>query len=682
MNRCRFFHRLVFLLFGLGLGVGCSAKRPAQERLPLAEIPPIQAYVFHGRVISGPNSPVAGAEVTLYGTKGTTRQLASDAEGQFQFALDEDFAWHTHVVAKKDGQVSPYLHLYPEEDLTAELRLGEPSTVTGLVTLDDGAPAAGATVWLAPEKGYGTSIAEGVTDAAGNYQIAGAAPGVYAVHLAHERFTLTKRDDPLAHEGPTVNLEVNGTTARDLDVVENAFISGKLIGPNGGPVAGQKISSTWDSWNHPLTSFETDEKGNFSGYLPPWHGDRSFRVEHPTLGFGMLKVPPLRPGQRLEGLEEQLSGMMRLTGIVTGVNDEPVPGVRVHQAETDGAGRYDTGWIYLDEPGGYTRVDFSPPGQYTFQGPPRIPSLAVDSAGNPVMYGNKFIVLQSIHGQTHEFPIRLIPMKSRKLRGAVLDEFGQPLANATVLVFQGDALTEQWIAALVPEIPREPEPRRKNWRWSPPQGSAFLMDRMTTDSRGRWETTVFPVPISMDCIGRPMAEPLQHTVAVMDQVKAQSGISRVYLQQETEGPVDIDVRLQPVNGREMVGVAVRDRHGQPLPGIAWILNCDYGYLESDPEGIVTVPRIAMTIDLALKDTRYCIIDVTTTGIIERAPSPAEDSAGEWVGSFERDPCHRVSFNRQLDYVPPVVDWNKHWVNLPYFDATKGSLTITVGVCDV
>lgn len=152
MNRCRFFHSLVFLLFGLGLGAGCSARHPAQERLPLAEIPPIQAYVFHGRIISGPNSPVAGAEVTLYGTKGTTRQLASDAEGKFQFALDEDFAWHTHVVAKKGGQVSAYLYLYPEEDLTGELRLGEPSTLTGRVTLESGAPVPGATVRLA--EGY------------------------------------------------------------------------------------------------------------------------------------------------------------------------------------------------------------------------------------------------------------------------------------------------------------------------------------------------------------------------------------------------------------------------------------------------------------------------------------------------------------------------------------------------
>ncbi len=681
MNRCRFFLGLVFMIVGLGLGVGCSAKRPAQKRLPLAEIPPIQAYDFHGRVISGPNLSVAGAEVTLYGTKGTTRQLASDADGKFQFALDEDFTWHTHVVAKKDGQVSAYLYLYPEEDLTGELRLGEPSTLTGRLTLESGAPVPGATVRLAAQKGHGTSIAEGETDAEGNYQIAGVAPGVYAVHLAHERITLTRRDDPLANEGPSVTLEAGGTTSRDLDAVEKAFISGKLIGPTGGPVADQKITNGWDSWNHPLTSFETDEKGNFSGYLPPWDSDRSFRIEHPTLGFGMLKVPPLSPGERLEGLEIQLSGMMRITGIVTGVNDEPVPGVRVHQTETDGAGRYDTGWMCLNEPGGYTRVDYSPPGQYIFQGPPRIPSRLVDSAGNPAMYGNKFIVLQSTHGQTHEFPIRLNPMKSRKLRGVVLDEYGQPVADATVLVFQGDALTEQWIAALVPEIPREPEPRRKNFRWIPPQGPAFLMDRLKTDSQGRWETTVFPVPIRMECNGRPMADPLLHTVAAMDQVKAQSGISRVTLQQDTESPVVIDVRLQPVDGREMVGLAVRDRHGQPLRGIAWILNCDYGYLESDSEGIVTVPRIAMTIDLALKDTRYCIIDVTTSGIIERAPSPAEDSAAEWVGSFERDPCHRVSFKGQLDYVPPLVDWNKHWVNLPYFDATKGSLTITVDVCD-
>lgn len=681
MNGCRFFRSLLFLLVGLGHGFGCAAKDPAVPVPPLAELPAATAYVFHGRVVSRPNSPVAGAEVALYGAKHATREIVSDAEGRFEFVLDENLDWHSSMVAKKGGQVSAYLYLYPEEDLTAELHLGEPSTLRGRVTLDDSAPATGATVWLAPEKGYGASIAEGITDTGGNYEIPNVAPGVYGVHLTHERFTLTERDDPLAPKGPTVTLESGGTTARDLEVAENAFISGKLIGPNGAPVAGQKISSTWDLWNHPLTSFETDENGNFSGFLPPWHGDRSFRIEHPTLGFGMLNVPPLSPGQRLDGLEEKLSGTMRLTGIVTGVNGAPVPGVRVCQTETDSAGRYDTGWIYLEEPGRYTRVDFSPPGQYTIQGTPQTPVLTIDSEGNPVMYGKTFKVLQSTHGQSHEIPVRLIPMKSRKLRGAVTDGQGLPVVGATVLVYQGDALTEQWIAATVPEIPRGPEPRRKNWRWSPPQGVAFLMDRLITDAQGRWETTVFPVPISMDCIGRPMAEPLQHTVAVMDQENVQSGISRVFLQRETIDPVDINVRLQPIDGREMVDVAVRAQDGAPLPGIAWVLNCDYGYLVSDSDGVVTVPRIAMTIDLALKDTHYCILDVQTSGTIERAPDPEEDSGREWVGSFERDPCHRVSFSGQLNYVPQTVDWNKQWINMPYFDATKGGLTITVGVCE-
>lgn len=680
MNIGGVLRNFVVLLVGTGLGFGCVAQRPKENGVPFAEVPSATEYIFHGQVVSGPmNSPAPDAEVTLYGTNNARRALVADESGLFTFKLDEDFPWHTHIVARKDGQVSRYLYLYPEEDLNGELRLGEASMLTGRVTKEDGAPVAGAKIWIEAEKGYGTNFGEAVSDDQGHYTITGLAPGSYAVRLTHERYTLTRRDDPTAQNGPSVVLEAGRPASRDLDAIESAYISGNLIGPVGGPVAGQLIANGWDPWNHPLTQFKTDESGNFSGYLPPWPSERSFRIENATLGFGMLRLPPLRPGEHLDGLKVQLGGTMRLTGTVSGPNSEPVAGVRIGNALSDKSGHYDTGWIYLERMKPRLYVDVVPPGRSGFRSPPPHSMLTKDAAGNPVMYQNTFITVESVHGQSREVPVRLRPMKSRELRGLVEDEKGQPVAGATVLIYQGEAITEQWVADLVPRLPREPEPRRNNWSWTPPRGPAFLMARLQTDTKGHWESSVFPIPVNLDC-STPIVEPLNHTVAVVSAEMANTGLARVYLTSDPEGPVDIDVRLNPIGADEMINVAIQDRDGTPLAGIAWILNCDYGYILSDSDGVLTVPRIAPSIDLTLRDRHYCIQDVTTTGKIALAPEPENRPLGPYDYPAQRVRCHS-GFGLGNEPLTTKIEWEQQWVELPFFDARQGGVVITVARCD-
>ena len=135
-----------------------------------------------------------------------------------------------------------------------------------------------------------------------------------------------------------------------------------------------------------------------------------------------------------------------------------------------------------------------------------------------------------------------------------------------------------------------------------------------------------------------------------------------------------------MDGEECLALTIQDQNGEPLPGVVMILNCDYGPLLSDADGVVTVPRIAMTIDLALNDARYCVLNVETSGTIESAPDPVGDSARDWADTSQQNICHRTPYEGTAP-ASSLVDWSKHWINMPYFDAAKGSMTITVGVCE-
>jgi len=663
----------------ISVPMACLSIACAKEPVLADDSVSTQSYVLHGRVVSGlPAKPAAGAEVDLYGAKDSVRTLQADADGRFAFTLDEDFPWHTRVVARKDGLVSPYLHLNEKAKLRSELVLGKPAFVSGRVEQLDGEPAAGGRVLLAA--GHGKTIAMGLIDESGNYRIAGVPPGAYAVHLAHDRYSLTLRTESETKTGPAVNLEVGKPATLNLLVVENAHISGRLEGPEARPVAGQAFEFGTGAWNRPKTLFRTDSDGHFSGYVAPWPAKQHARITHETLGFGTLKLPPLAPGEQIEGLKEQLSGAMRITGVVTGLNDEPVVGVRVGGSPTDRSGHFDTGWRPIGGQGEYHVLEVVPPGMPAPLGPAQNTSLAAQGGEEPVMYKQTKVRVVGQHGEEREITVKLTPMPSRELRGSVLDVRGRPAAGATVLVYQGEALTEQWISELTSALPPEPEPRLKNWRRTPPQGPAFLMARLEADARGQWNSTVFPLPVDPACNGRPPVYPLLHTVAVVSHDGTSAGVARIYFAEEPAAPVDVDMRLETVGGDYMVQIAVLDEDGNPLPGIEWILNCDYGYLESDADGIVAVPRIAVSIDLALKDARYCILDARTMGTFSLAPPPQGDPVRQWADSSSNIRCDGQLPSPRYP-VSTEIEWDTNSIRLPFFDTNQGGLTITVSACD-
>jgi protocatechuate 3,4-dioxygenase beta subunit len=637
--------------------------------------PTAEHYIFHGQVVSSTGAPVAGAEVNLFGAK--TASIIADAKGRYTFALDRDFDWHTSIIARSGDLVSELLYLYPEEDLTAESRLGASARLAGHVREKDGAPVGDAEVRLVAQQGHKTTIVRDFTDRSGKYEMENIPPGNYTILLNHERFNLTQPEDPLAKSGPSATLRPGEFALRDLVAVRNAYISGRIVGPDGQAVIGHQFTNSLRNWNHVLTTFETNGKGKFSGYLAPWGEERTFRIEHPTLGFGMLRVPPLRPGERVKDLIEQLSGTMRLTGMVTGPSGEPVADVRIHNTLSDDSGRYDTGWIYLDRESLHLTVDVVPPGQSYRNSPSQVSRLTKDTNGNPVMYRSTYIRVGAEHGKALEVPVQLSPMESRSFRGTVLDELGNPVPNANVLVYQGEALTEQWISSLIPGTPPEPEPRRKNWSISRPEGPAFFLDHVKTNAMGRWESTVFPVPTSFACTWGSNFDPLINTIAVANEGMTRTGTARVHFLSNPSSPVDINIGLEPIGPDETVKIAIQNRSGEPLAGVTWTLNCDYGLITSDKKGGIAVPRIAPSIYLSIEDDRFHVLKVIARGTIKFAPDPADDPVREYAERIPRVLCHRGPTS---GWSPAMTDieWDKHWVSIPFFDTTKAEVAIVLG----
>ena len=118
--------------------------------------------------------------------------------------------------------------------------VGQTFAISGTVTDDTGAPAVGVVIGVSPWGGPGT----GVTDESGHYSVPGLAPGSYAVTFtppAGSPLLGETYDDAVMWNPTRVTVASADVTGIDAALDRAASISGRVVDPDGNPLAGVSV---------------------------------------------------------------------------------------------------------------------------------------------------------------------------------------------------------------------------------------------------------------------------------------------------------------------------------------------------------------------------------------------------------------------------------------------------------
>lgn len=227
-------------------------EEPVQVRL-------LPAGLVRGRVLGRDGSPVAGAMVRADradGAMGSTgpriatpcphgEPVTTDAEGRFELSRLWP-AWYT-VSAGAPGLMSATsspTRVDDGEPVEVELHFQEGSTVSGRVASPDGRPVPGADVWISLE----SSLTALKTQADGSFRIEGVAAGRASLMARADGYDSTQRKIDVS--GGEVRADLVLEPEQELELVK---VRGRVLGPDGAPVEGARVSvsnqsvhSAWD----------------------------------------------------------------------------------------------------------------------------------------------------------------------------------------------------------------------------------------------------------------------------------------------------------------------------------------------------------------------------------------------------------------------------------------------------
>lgn len=238
-----------------------QVDHPERETEHRMDVALVAGTPLRGRVVRAPGGePVAGAEVYAWNASteaeidfdpplflgDDSSGVRTDADGRFAFAAappDADV-----VLAARAPGLATVSRTIAAGSASAEvtLELGGGAVIEGVVRDAQGRPVESADVyavprgddsilmipterWLADRRQVRLTPCD-VTDGDGRYRIAGlATPAGYVVTVARKRW-----DRGLAE--PVVLQTPGASETRDVVVFENAWIHGKLVGPDGSPL--------------------------------------------------------------------------------------------------------------------------------------------------------------------------------------------------------------------------------------------------------------------------------------------------------------------------------------------------------------------------------------------------------------------------------------------------------------
>lgn len=451
-----------------------------------AQTPPL---VFSGKVLLPDESPAAGAKVWLTATgqdqppgPAILAITTADAEGRFAFPPTPALIgeWPTHsVCARAEGYAFAWTNRMGAGDTTISLTLQKPFPLYGKVTDFAGRPVAGLqprVSFLVCGAGFDalsfldlgaafdvpaelSALTVSPTDAEGRYSLSGLPPGV-DVYL---------RFDSPACASVRVSRDWAPLMAGEpLDVIlpKPGTIRGRVLGPDGKPAAGLKISTAM-GW---AASANTDGEGRYElANLAP--GAYQVYMRELPVEFTVPAYPEVRveEGATVEGLDFRLERGIEIAGRATdqdsgaplaGVGiccntaQQPAMGIAWPVVKTGPDGRYSLraptgkaelrpfgippGWRATEKAGWELRRFTLAPDEkahqldFTFVRSPRLTGTVVDAEDRPVPGAHVLYYSQDDYGM------------ARNLLANERGEWGldiRPDATGSLAAYSGEAMT-------------------------------------------------------------------------------------------------------------------------------------------------------------------------------------------------------------------------------------------------
>lgn len=306
------------------------AKRLPEVEAPTSEplrIALVDARSIAGRVLGPDGEPVAGVVVNARGecrgeARGVLTVSSTDAAGDFR--IEGLAPGRCDLVASAEGFVPAErrgLEVPAERDLEGlVLRLERGEVLEGVVVDEDGAPAADAMVTARTDSRSGAGRFGGLrdeTDGDGRYRLEGLAPGTYDIHAFGS----------LTGAQATAQVEVvAGVNRLDLRLIRKnqATVSGRVLDPDGAPVAGAAVQLSQESSSSGVT---TQGDGSFEISIEPG----SYTATASGRGWADSDPLPVEvaAGQPVSGLELRLRPGGAIAGRLLGVEPADLGRVRV-----------------------------------------------------------------------------------------------------------------------------------------------------------------------------------------------------------------------------------------------------------------------------------------------------------------------------------------------------------------
>lgn len=259
----------------------------------------------------------------------------TDDDGEFRIEDVSGDSVNLQVRASGWQDWDRRVHPWGEEgDGSVEVVLQPAAVLEGSVFGPDGQPVVGAEVreW-APELPEGSISYRrplATTDGDGRYRIDDLAPGPARLEARHPASGRAVRE-----------IEAQpGDNALDFQLEGGPRVTGRVVGPDGSPVAGARVALTskLPSWSPPTTRSDGGGRFAFEGVSS---GRYELRAEKAGMGRSAESVSFEVREEPVEGLEVQLAPLGTVSGRLFGLSADDLERVRIHAGPLLDVGRVD-----------------------------------------------------------------------------------------------------------------------------------------------------------------------------------------------------------------------------------------------------------------------------------------------------------------------------------------------------
>ncbi len=380
---------------------------------------------LHGRVVDGEGSPVAGAdlqvrryplaridalvlEAAFTATPGRSFRTAADGTFRIRLRVGEDVNLH---VAKNGYATQEFARLHAGEK--AELVLANAVPLTIRVIDAGGSPVEGVKLMLFSNPRVGETFAfETATTDADGVHVFTTLPGGLQAYLEpqHPAFGQAGWE--------RVELPENGAEEMTVTLPAGRRITGRVLGPDGAPLAGSQVGIGWPMVN----SVSTRDDGTYE--IPGWTGKGWTRLHATAPGFGGQMV---RVGEKAV-IDFRLAAGVTLAGRLVDSLGAPLPRVHIAANIVERGGRdaqISGATAVTDEDGRFALADLRADAAHTLR--------ALDFDAGTV---NRVVGAVGEPGKTLDLG-DVATVVGRRVTGRVLDADGAPIAHVTVELGRG-----------------------------------------------------------------------------------------------------------------------------------------------------------------------------------------------------------------------------------------------------